>query len=411
LERKLTNYTILVITYYGRSGSWFLHSLFDNHPDILSTPAPYLTRFFHWHERNKDITETSVLIENFIRDFNIFFDSTTELAKECRLDSMGINEDTSLEINKDLFRETLFSLLKNLPCPNANEFFIAIHEAYAISFGNDVRNKKYIVFQMHHPSYLNANQLLRVFKNVVFIHTIREPLSGFLSLFNHLTNGNVLKYRRSYIVNNIWGLMAGPFPLCDSSKARSIGVRLEDLHKDPKHTMLMLAKSIDLTWNNSLLESTFGGLKWWNNADTIKVSGFNKETTRKNRYKHYLWSIDNDRLLSLLSPIYKALGYNTLKFHDSFIFKIFLPFLILFPFKIEYLSFLGSILGFFDQGKKDILIKFIPFTLQLFKHFFYGRLWLFRIYMMTILGFRISIRTPFISIFKVRNKIITPLKI
>jgi hypothetical protein len=37
---------VVAIFYYGRSGSVFLQSLFDSHPDVLTVPAEHLHDFY-----------------------------------------------------------------------------------------------------------------------------------------------------------------------------------------------------------------------------------------------------------------------------------------------------------------------------------------------------------------------------
>ena len=49
-EKQSDAANLVALIHFGRSGTGFLHSLMDNHPDISTLPSIYLSEFFdHCH--------------------------------------------------------------------------------------------------------------------------------------------------------------------------------------------------------------------------------------------------------------------------------------------------------------------------------------------------------------------------
>ena len=62
----------------------------------------------------------------------------------------------------------------------------------------------------------------------------------------------------------------------DKVKNNSRAVRLEDLHNAPRAVLSAICRWLGLDWNDTLLESTYAGLQWWNRPGIKRVSGFDK---------------------------------------------------------------------------------------------------------------------------------------
>ena len=60
-----TNISVLAIQNYGPSGSLFLQSLVDDHPNILSIPALYMLNYYSFWDGQK-YKDVSSLIGAFI---------------------------------------------------------------------------------------------------------------------------------------------------------------------------------------------------------------------------------------------------------------------------------------------------------------------------------------------------------
>lgn len=52
--------SLTLITYYGRSGSFFIHSLLDSHPEIINIPPFIQENFFNLFIQKKDKIKDSL---------------------------------------------------------------------------------------------------------------------------------------------------------------------------------------------------------------------------------------------------------------------------------------------------------------------------------------------------------------
>src|SRR4051812_38133156 len=96
------NYKLVVIRPCGRSGSLFLHSLFDNHPQTLSFPV-ILPFYFTWQEFNSYIRHFTLdgLINYYLNRTHLKYLFTKPLASYEIIDKNG--RKTHHKINKTIF--------------------------------------------------------------------------------------------------------------------------------------------------------------------------------------------------------------------------------------------------------------------------------------------------------------------
>src|SRR5688572_9846081 len=99
------------IFFWGRSGSVFLHSLFDSHPEVLTLPASRLNAF-HAREWPKIAREPDVrsMARRFVALNPSVFDGRKDRWFE-GLGAMGPGRDTPLVVNADAFVAELERLL------------------------------------------------------------------------------------------------------------------------------------------------------------------------------------------------------------------------------------------------------------------------------------------------------------
>ena len=64
------------IHYYGRSGSIFLQSLLDSHPDVLMLPVVYLCGFHTFWDRFGGLRPAE-LVAAFVSQYEVLFDPTS----------------------------------------------------------------------------------------------------------------------------------------------------------------------------------------------------------------------------------------------------------------------------------------------------------------------------------------------
>ncbi|MDP1574213.1 MAG: sulfotransferase [Coxiellaceae bacterium] len=344
---------VLAIVFLGRSGSVFLGSLLDNHPQVIMLPGTQLAFYDFFWEKYSGLSNVENLVNTFCAYFSSFFDvhafSPLSLGTQPSLDlgfsSMGEDRNEKVEIDKEKFKKIMYCILSKISHVNKKNFFQAIHVAYTISNDNSSRLDKnrlpLIVYQLHMNWENLVTSLVSDFPKTKFIHMIREPFQTVGSHFKHTNyRANVMNY-----------FYRDAFPYAENSASKAI--KLEDLHTQPTEVMKKISDWINIGWSDSLMESTFNGKKWWNLKDVEQVSGFNKVIISKNHSSLY-YKFDKYRLEILYSKRFKLWGYSS-KTYSKLDHFIALP-LLLFPFKMEIISYRNAFSITKLHGLKNIVL-------------------------------------------------------
>ncbi len=351
---------VIGIFFYGRGGSFFFQSLLDNHPRILTIPGTYIDSFYDFWKLFGHLSKETI-VEKFIHYYEYFFDveSTIHLhgngepiSMSSNFHQMGENCDQRLEISREFFVKTLKKLIGSEQTFTRKFFFQAIHLSYAIALEHpfeQIKGIPVIAFQLHTPSLFKATELLSDFPDAKIIHCVRDPiqsLGSHIKNYKGLSDINVLLW---LILNNIF---RGGCPLSEEYRRCSFALRLEDLHTKSQATLAKVCELIDIEWNDSLMQSTFNGLKWWNIKGTDKVSGFNTKIISK-RHDDVFSMFDRFRLSVLLNSKYKKWNYTPYEEWNNYPL---MHELLQFPFKFEDV--------YFTNGRND------PQNREMIKQFF-----------------------------------------
>ncbi len=197
LERVVASF------YYGRSGSIFLHSLLDSHPEIITFPSIYLSGFYSFWQQFGHLPALE-LVAAFLQNYDVLFDvRSPHSAPDCGpsvglvygFDEMGPGRDECLGIERDRFVDILLAKLAFAVNDFKREvvtrkfFFQAVHAAYAEALGRELRTRKpIIVFQMHNPFACAVLPLAEDFPHMQVLHTLREPTHAMGSWFLHMNS-------------------------------------------------------------------------------------------------------------------------------------------------------------------------------------------------------------------------------
>ncbi|MFN4149443.1 MAG: glycosyltransferase [Candidatus Sericytochromatia bacterium] len=270
----------------GRSGSFLLQSLLDNHEEIITIPIA-LVIYNDWEVIKSFINDEEKLVKTFF-DF-------------CSIkNNLGQIEDKLFQSIKTKVEKNLISILKEINITRKS-FIAAIHTAYAISFDIDLLKVKSILIHHHYTrsiilndlvidsikdyilntiyqdlTFLNAIKL--DFENAKFLFTIRDQYDNFNSFFR-LTktehNGLDLSLflKRMYITFYSYLDVINNIILDTKTKYRIIP--LISIHKDTETIMKDLSLFFNIKYNETLLKSTFMGKLWEGNSSTKNV-GLNK---------------------------------------------------------------------------------------------------------------------------------------
>ncbi len=340
LEEKLGSLQIVGIVYDGRSGSVFLQSLFDGHPQVLTTPATVLTTYFEfWSTHGQE--PLNDLIDRFCDCFATLFDSTAD-STDCRLNELGPGRNEKIQVDRGRFREMLEPLLRGSRV-DRRRFFVAVHLAYALCLSQEVEHKSLLVYALHEPD--DARRLRwfgEDFPDGKILLITRDPRAGYASFVRHLVTrqdlllGPHAVVQRGRLLNIVYAhAIDGPRRLATAiARARVRVVRLEDLHRDGSSTMRRTAAWLDVPFHASLLESTFNGMLWWGDITRPPLNGFSQQVFSDSWRSDYYWR-DLCCLEFVLRPRMQAYGYTPSIPDDGLARTILVPFLIPLPTRWE----------------------------------------------------------------------------
>ena len=339
---------VAALFFWGRSGTVFLHSLFDGHPEVLTFPATRVNSFHHrqWPDIAGANTRAE-MVEKFIRWNPSCFDGASDRWLE-GLAELGPGRDTPLHVDEARFTAALLARLPDR-APGAirrRDFFLAAHFAYAEARGEDVSQKTLLLYHLHSPeAYDGIGAALEDFPDMVAIGTVREPLRSLASylrknrdLARLLGQDDRATYAgmvRSGGFNALYRhQLAGWSELFDRRTMPRYEVRLEDLHDNPRATMTRLAAWLGLGWDERLLASTWNGLAYWGDQMAVKrQNGFSGAHTRyaAEKTEEAFDALDRYVLEGLLAEWRREHGYDRARWHA----RLLAPVLLHVPTKAE----------------------------------------------------------------------------
>jgi len=273
---------VVAVMAYGRAASGLWSSLLDGHPNILTTPDCFIMDFSDFWKKNQ-----SLPLENLINAFIEKYEPIFDPKKKCKCHGdyrncgdylgwtrMGKNKDKSIHVNKDKFRSTMIELLKEHQPVSRRDFFAALHYSYTLCTKKQIDKPMIISFGLHICKPKCAEELLSDFPETLFLQTIRQPVDGLTSWLRHY------QLDRGLAFNNVFSLLQMAFdggkPLTKVKQYQWRAIKFEDIHTNPEETIDKVRKWLDIPWNDSLLKSTWNGMKWWNelcqsltNSDTL----------------------------------------------------------------------------------------------------------------------------------------------
>jgi hypothetical protein len=343
---------IIAIQNYGASGTTLIHSLLDNHPKVISLPYLYgipLYGLWDCYLSNIDNVSSSDVEKVARNNFMNFF--YKECMEESSLKQMGDNKDQILLVDPTEFCKHLVSYLDNINNIKRKDFIVSTFIAFNLCFKKEFTDDAYICFPIHSQSKKHAKWLIEDFKEVKFLHMIREPVQNIGTIVKHINHVQmrnsifkgllncailqILCRKTAHWEEKNFSITYDKVPyFSDTKDIESRYLRLEDFHKKPKETIMKLIKWLNIEFKESLLQSTFMGLKWHNRSESQQVSGFNTKTISQ-KHNAYLNKFDRYRLLLLSKTEQIYFGYYKYKLIDKFFYLI-LPLFLIFPFRCDF---------------------------------------------------------------------------
>ena len=341
----------LAIQNYGASGTVFLQSLLDGHPQILSLPSLYGRTLYPFYERCGHLPYVEFMREFFLENQYWFDDDvarTHPVSTVLGMHQMGENRDQPLVVPLGDFIDAFdagFKPYADLPPEKRRAHFIkAVYQAYDVARGTSKARAgaSWLLYPIHDSLVKHAQWLRADFPECRILHMVREPMQNIGSVIKHvleaghLSKADALHAGVAQILNdyNAQGEVRhingyhGFFPV---REVPTVAVKLEDLHLHSKNTLQALVKWLGISWDDRLMESTFNGLSWWNRPKGKRVSGFNKDIVSQG-YEQFLSKRDRFILAPLARRQQRAWGYG--KPASTLALIMHLPFLFL-PLSME----------------------------------------------------------------------------
>ena len=314
----------------GRTGSDFLQSLLDSHPQI----ATFNGHFAVYSEFFKSALtfrgaggKAADAADEFIGQYLYKLVSRYDI-QEAK-DKLGERSDESFTIDTTEFKAHLVGLMGERPL-TSRDFLLAIYGAYNLCLGQKIGNAK-IIFHHPHMDY-EFRLFVKDFPTTRVVFSSRDPRANFCSHVEHFRRYYPTHDNQSHLYTCLKMLLE------DSAIAEELGlsyisIRLEDM---PREDILReFARWLGVDFSDSMLRSTWAGLDWHGDRlskNSFAATGWSENRT-ENGWRHRLGRMEqyvlnyimNARLIHYCYPA-KPVGLL-----DSF----FVAFLILLPFKYE----------------------------------------------------------------------------
>ncbi|MBI5240190.1 MAG: sulfotransferase [Elusimicrobia bacterium] len=339
---------VLLLYYWGRSGTLFLQSLLDSHPEVLTLPGCALMLF---HVQQWDwISEESAPEKRIARFCEhprnaALFDGSKD--KTDGLAALGPGRDTPLSVDQEAFRRHMLAILAAAGRPDRGTFFLAAHFAYALARGEEIGRKRVIVYQMHSADPIATRNTLADFPGrVKAIGMVRHPMRALNSHLRMRLLQSRANPAHDGAANTEYHLMVRTGVYAGYYKHQLVGwteirryfdlpllpVKLEDLHSQPRREMEKVAAWAGIGWDDSLLKSTFNGLQYWGDPQAVKpMQGFSTSHTQYQGWQEQFDSLDQCVIAGLLGKGFERYGYWSLPAWQ----RLLCPFLVLLPTKLE----------------------------------------------------------------------------
>lgn len=339
LAKQAGSLKLLCIFCWGRSGSIFLGSLLDGHPNLLTISHQSL-----FHNFFSKVWPCAA----------IWLSENPTQSNEALVDFL-LPQLPGILSNTPGVREDLITAVDQVHHLTARSLFCLLHLVYENRLGINLERKTMINFQFHGPAHLGElNTLLEIWPDAVLLGIYREPLRTLVSLYkSHLyhagdqTNVTIENYELAYqkASYSLWyrGMLLGWHPISRYFNVNIHEVGLEQLHADPESTMLKLTRDLDLPWDETLLESTFGGKSMiqGSHSQGKPLSGFRQTPESPIEWEPILNALDVFVFRGLMRKVINEKGYGRIsRFHHALAVL-----LSLVPMKMETKAFMNAFLN------------------------------------------------------------------
>ncbi|MEO5373555.1 MAG: sulfotransferase [Alphaproteobacteria bacterium] len=348
--------SIVCISFFGRSGSYLLSNLLDNHPEVLSVPPHALTDFFLDMEAKLNDAARGHGEMDIFKYLESNVGWLFQEADHTELLGPVAKEMAPLGAPAMLFGDHMRTALNSLSARDAlsiGGIFKAIHVAYAAAIGRKLATSTpIIVWQKHVP--MSPEQLAffsRFIETPLLVVTVRRPEVTFSAHFEHHVYDRPGPPFHSLPVR-IFRTMIDALRYAEVAPDRTFAVRFEDMHGRTEAVMRALATGpLAIDWHPSLLETTIDGRPFLFPKKGGFVTGTNPDV-EKHQSAPWLSALDAVKLRHVLAADIAAWGYEgNGRFLESLLrFRPLRRLLFALPLRIELHGLLVDLKGLFGNG-------------------------------------------------------------
>ena len=334
----------------GRTGTCYLQSLLDSHPEILTFNGPLLYDSF-W-KSSACVSAGKFDVGDFIDEFIGEHIGNLKSRYDLRdgKDQLGNDRKQSLDIHLREFRNEFMKLLEGREVDSRNSL-LAIYGAYALCLGQEIEDKK--LFFHHAHNFEELLIYLQDFPNSKIICMTRDPRANFVSCVEHWRKFDPATDFGWNVFFHIRRILRDATPL-EAYDNECLVIRVEDLGSE--HSLRQLSNWLTISYDDILTRSTWGGLAWHGDRISergVKDSGLSRDILR-NKWEEKLSVTDKFVLAFIMHYRLKHYGYshNTISIYR----KIGALFLILMPLRYEWRFFSLKYLRKCIQDRRTVAI-------------------------------------------------------
>lgn len=339
----------------GRTGSDFLQSLLDFHPQVATFNGHFLiyTEFFSQSVCFKTgHAQSGDLADEFIGRY--IYKLVSKYDVQEGKDRLGETLDQFFDLDTQKFRLHIIGLMGDEPVTSKN-FLLAIYGAYSLCLGQNLELKRLI---FHHPHLVEELPgFINDFPQTALVFTTRDPRANFVSHVEHFRS----YYKENDNEQHLHDCLR--MMLEDSLPGKRLGlryaaIRLEDL---PRESILIeLSQWLGVDYDEILLKSTWAGLDWHGDRLSKKVfqsKGWSEKRT-ENNWQNRLGKIEQYTFNFMMNARLKHYNYSWQPV--SWLDALLVFFLIPFPMRYErdYFSF-KHIFSVFKDARRTVQLQFI----------------------------------------------------
>ncbi|MEO8085529.1 MAG: sulfotransferase [Bacteroidota bacterium] len=308
----------------GRGGSLFLHSLMDNHQQVLSYPG--MLNFYE--SIAPRLNSESIGLKQIISEELSFWN---EIMMPYNVQShLGKEKNISIPIDCEKIAEMTLHTA-GTKVTDRKILFLALNFAIGRFFNRDMSQVRMIYCQEHtsHPSEKLFRNALTDFPDARFICMLRDPRANYISIKGweekrysmNVKAWEVQQFQPDLFVELCIYWYSNMLKFASRFQQNFFFIRLEDLQADRDSLLKKLVDFFQLEYSGTLEETTFQGALWHGDNFSPRQPGF-RTSANPSKWQTELPVMKQVIIEIILKKELKALNYMPGASRNPFLFFI-----------------------------------------------------------------------------------------